>query len=424
MSLRENKSESLDWLTIFMFGCLALFGWLMIIAVDFREDTFSLFDFGSQHGKQLIWIGSSVVIATLILLLDYRFITTLAYPYYAVMLLLLAATLVLAPEVKGARSWFMIGPFTFQPSELAKAATALAMAKYITSASTSMRQFRTRVVSLMLLVVPAGLIILQGDTGSAIVFLGLIIVLFREGFPVTLPLIGMYTAALFLLTVKYGPVVIIIGLAVVFLALVGVMARNWKHNRTRVLAVTTIFLASVSFSYFVVDYVFNDVLKPHHQTRLNVLLGKEYSAGADYNVLQSKIAIGSGGWVGKGYLEGTLTKGDFVPEQSTDFIFSTVGEELGFVGSAFLVTFFVLFLLRILFIAERQRSHFTRVYGYGVASILFVHFAVNIGMAIGMLPVVGIPLPFISYGGSSLWGFTILIFLLLKLDANRKLVLR
>lgn len=424
MSLRENKAESLDWLTMLMFGGLAIFGWLMIIAVDYREDTFSLFDFGSQHGKQLIWIASSIVLAVLIILLDYRFITTLAYPYYGIMLLLLAATLVLAPEVKGARSWFMIGPFTLQPSEFAKAATALAIAKYITSSNINMRQFRTRVISLMLLLIPAGLIILQGDTGSAIVFLGLIIVLFREGFPVTLPLIGIYTAALFLLTVKYGPITILIALGAVGAVIIGLMARQWKYNRTRILGIVAILLASASFSYFVVDKVFNDVLKPHHQTRLNVLLGKEYSAGADYNVLQSKITIGSGGWVGKGYLQGTLTKGDFVPEQSTDFIFSTVGEEFGFAGSALLVIFFVLFLLRILFIAERQRSHFTRVYGYGVAAIIFVHFAVNIGMAIGTLPVVGIPLPFISYGGSSLWGFTILIFLLLKLDANRKLVLR
>lgn len=424
MSLRENKSESLDWLTMLMFGGLAIFGWLMIIAVEYREEGFNLFDFGSQHGKQLIWIGTSLLLAALIILLDYRFITTLAYPYYLAMVLLLAATLVLAPEVKGARSWFMIGPFTLQPSEFAKAATALAIAKYITTSNATMRQFRMRVLSLGLIMVPAGLIILQGDTGSAIVFMGLIIVLFREGFPVMLPLIVIYTGALFLLTIKYGPLAIIIAMGVIAIALIALLARHWKYNRVRILGLFTLLLASATFSFFVVDMVFNTVLQPHHQTRLNVLLGKEYSAGADYNVLQSKITIGSGGWTGKGYLEGTLTKGDFVPEQSTDFIFSTVGEEFGFVGSTLLVVFFVLFLLRILFIAERQRSHFTRVYGYGVASILFVHFAVNIGMAIGMLPVVGIPLPFISYGGSSLWGFTILIFLLLKLDANRKLVLR
>lgn len=424
MSLRENKAESPDWLTMLMFGALAIFGWLMIIAVDYREDAFELLDMSSQHGKQLIWIGSSVVIAALILLLDYRFITALSYPYYIGMLLLLMATLVLAPEVKGARSWFMLGPFTLQPSEFAKAATALAIARYCTGNNISLRQWGPRFISLGLILLPAGLIILQGDTGSAIVFMGLMIVLFREGYPVTLPLIGLYTAALFLLTVKFGPLPIVIALGGLAALLIGAAARQWKANRQRILGIVAITLASITFSFFVVDTVFNKVLKPHHQTRLNVLLGKEYSAGADYNVLQSKITIGAGGWTGKGYLKGTLTKGDFVPEQSTDFIFSTVGEEFGFIGSALLVLFFILLLLRILFIAERQRSHFTRVYGYGVAAILFVHFAVNIGMAIGLLPVVGIPLPFISYGGSSLWGFTILIFLLLKLDANRKLVLR
>lgn len=424
MSLRENKVQRPDWLTILLFAGMVLFGWTMIVAVEYRDDSFSLFDMASQHGKQLLFIPSAALLALLILLLDYRFIETFAYPLYGVMLLLLAVTIVIAAEVKGARSWIHIGSFTVQPAEFAKAATALALAKYLTQLQVNMKQLRTRLISLAIIMVPVALIILQKDTGSAIVFLSLILVLYREGFPVTLPLIGLYTGALFALTIKYEPVPVLIGLLIVYAVLMGLMAFNMKANKLRMLLMTVILLASVAFSFFAVDAVFSGVLQPHQQVRINVLLGKEYSAGADYNVMQSKIAIGSGGWSGKGYLQGTMTKGEFVPEQSTDFIFTTVGEELGFVGSALFVAFFIAFLLRIIFLAERQRSHFSRVYGYGVASILFAHFVVNIGMTIGVLPVVGIPLPFISYGGSSLWGFTILIFLLLKLDANRKLVLR
>lgn len=424
MSLRKNKSQEYDWLTIFMVAVWAIFGWLMVVAVDYRDEGFTLFDWTSQHGKQLIWIGTSAVLATLILLLDYRFIDALAYPYYLAVMGLLLVTFLVAPEIKGSKSWLFIGPVSIQSAEFAKAATALALAKVITAQGVSLHKLRGRILALGVMALPIGLIILQGDTGSAIVFTGLVLVLFREGFPVTLPLIGISMGLLFVLTILYGALAVVIGLSALWLVFFLFLARDFKHQRPRMVVVTLIWLASAAFSYFAVESVFYNVLEPHQQTRINVLLGKEFDPGATYNVMQSKIAISSGGWMGKGYLEGTLTKGDFVPEQSTDFIFSTVGEELGFAGTSMLIVFMVLFMLRIIKIAERQRSHFTRVYGYGVVSILFMHFFVNIGMAIGMLPVVGIPLPFISYGGSSMWGFTILIFLLLKLDANRKLVLR
>lgn len=424
MSRRERLSSNLDWVTIGLYLVLVLFGWAMIFAVDYKGEALHLFDFSTSHGKQLIWIGSSLVIGFAMLLIDHKFYPTISYPFYGLMILLLLATLVLAPEVKGAKSWFPVGPFTFQPSEFTKTATALVLARYLTDLSANMKQFRTRIISLGLIMIPTALIVLQGDTGSALVFLGLFIVLFREGFPATLPILGIYLAALFLLTVRFSATPVLLGIGALYVALMVFLGLNFKFNRLRMLLTTVVFLASTAFTFYGVDFVFNGVLQEHQRTRINVLLGQEFSAGADYNVLQSKIAISSGGVTGKGYLQGTLNKGEFVPEQNTDFIFSTMGEELGFLGTGVFILLFVLLLLRIIYLSERQRSRFTTIYGYGVVSILFVHFVINVGMAIGILPVVGIPLPFISYGGSSLMGFSMLIFVMLKLDASRKMVFR
>lgn len=424
MMRQERLSSNLDWVTIGLYLLLVFFGWTMILAVDYKGDSLNLFDFTTSHGKQLIWIGVALVLGFAMLVIDHKFYPATAYGFYGLMIILLVATLLLAPEVKGAKSWFPIGPFTFQPSEFAKTATALVLARYLTELSANMKQFRTRLMSLFLIMLPTILIVIQGDTGSALVFLGLFIVLFREGFPVTLPLIGLLLGALFLLTVRYGAIPVLIGISVIYVATMVLMALNFKYNQMRMLLASVVFLLCTSYTYFGVDYVFNDVLQEHQQTRINVLLGKEFSAGADYNVQQSKIAISSGGFSGKGYLQGTLNKGEFVPEQNTDFIFSTMGEELGFIGTGVFILLFILFLLRIIYLAERQRSRFTTIFGYGVVSILFVHFIINVGMTIGILPVVGIPLPFMSYGGSSLMGFTMLIFVLLKLDASRKMVFR
>jgi rod shape determining protein RodA len=424
MSRRENIFKYLDWLTILIYLALVFFGWTIIIAVGYKGDSFRLFDFGAQHGKQLIWIGISLILGFFLLVVDYKFYLNIGFVYFGLMMVVLAATLVLAPEVKGARSWFMIGPFTFQPSEFAKSATVLALVTYLTRINVNIHQNKTRLISVLIILFPTALIVLQGDTGSALVFLGLFLLLFREGFPVILPLLGIYVLFLFLITVALGPLYMFIGLAVGLLPFIVLNAIKFKYNKAKVFLLSGVFIVSSLFVWFGVDAIFYKVFKPHQQTRINVLLGKEYGAGADYNVMQSKIAIGSGGLQGKGYLKGTLTKGEFVPEQSTDFIFSTLGEELGFIGSAAFILLFLTLLLRIIYLSERQRSKFTLLYGYGVAAILFVHFAINVGMAIGIVPVVGIPLPFLSYGGSSLIGFTILIFILLKLDANRKTVFR
>lgn len=423
MQRRENIAKNLDWTTLFLYLMLVGFGWATIYAVGFKDGA-KVFDFSTQHGKQMIWIGASMVLALVILIVDSKFYSTIAFPVYFATILLLVAAFFLAPEVKGSRSWFDIGPARFQPSEFAKFATALALARYLTSLNVSLKTLRGKLDSLAIIGVPTLLIILQGDTGSAIVFLGFFVVLYREGFPVVVPLILFYILALFILGILLGKTVMMIGLLIIFLGIIGLLSVNFKINKAKIFFFSIILALSLGFSAFVVNPVFNNVLKEHHRNRINVLLGKEFGKGADYNVLQSKIAIGSGGFSGKGYLEGTLTKGDFVPEQSTDFIFSTIGEEHGFVGTTLFISLYIFFMIRITIIAERQRSKFTQVYAYGVLSIFLFHFVINIGMTIGVLPVVGIPLPFISYGGSSLWGFTILLFILLKLDSNRMLVFR
>jgi len=415
MRQRANVIQNLDWITIMLYVLLVLTGWLSIYAAVFNEKHTSILDMDMNYGKQLIWIITSVVLAVMILVIDAKFYSTFSILIYILTIGMLMGVLAFGKEIAGSRSWFQIGSFSLQPSEFAKVATALALAKYLSGLETDLGSFRTRLASLFFMLLPAALILLQPDTGSALVFTSFMLVLFREGMSGTLLFVGVVVAVLFILALLFNKFIII-----------GVLAANtalvlylYPYLRRKWVLVAGIFLLTSAY-IFSVDYAFENVLEPHQKKRINVLLGIEKDIhGAGYNVNQSKIAIGSGGFSGKGFLKGTQTKFDFVPEQSTDFIFCTIGEEWGFLGSFAVIALFMGLLARLVILAERQRSKFSRIYGYAVASIIFFHFTVNIGMTIGLFPVIGIPLPFISYGGSSLWGFTILLFIFLKLDSVR-----
>ncbi|MFM2189633.1 MAG: rod shape-determining protein RodA [Bacteroidota bacterium] len=420
--MRQQHSifQNIDWALVSMYLALVLIGWTNIYSAVYNEDHSSIFDLSQNYGKQLMWILTSFVLAIFILVIDSKFYEAFSFPAYLLTLLLLLAVLVLGREVAGSKSWFEIGSFRLQPAEFTKMATALALARFLSTVNIDMRDLRTKVVAGIIILVPMGMILLQNDTGSALVFCAFIFVLYREGLSQNVLIIGFFAALLFVLSLMIDKFTIIAVLGGVLLLSYFVIRRTFKN----VLTLVVIFSLAAGM-VLSVDFFFHEVLEPHQKQRINVLLGKETDLkGAGYNVNQSLIAIGSGGFFGKGYLNGTQTKFDFVPEQSTDFIFCTVGEEWGFVGSLLVIGLFTLMIYRIISIAERQKSDFTRVYAYGVASILFMHLMVNIGMTIGLLPVIGIPLPFMSYGGSSLWAFTILIFILVKLDSYRMFVLR
>lgn len=419
MSIRENFWKKVDWLTVFLFLFLVLYGWLSIYSASGSNENNSIFDFSQRYGKQLLWIGMALFLAFTILLIDAKFFSSFAYVFYFLIMLTLIGVLLFGKTVAGSRSWFQIGSFAIQPAEFAKFATALALAKYLSKIQSDMRLFKTRIVAAVIIGFPALLILMQNDTGSALVYLAFILVLYREGLSGWILVVGLVLGVLFIITIKFGEIYVAIGLvalAVLVFGLFREFRRQWK-----------IWLTGLLFSLIfvsMVDYAFQHVLESHQRVRIQVMLGmKEDPHGAGYNVNQAKIAIGSGGLTGKGYLKGMLTRNHFVPEQSTDFIFCTVGEERGFLGSLVLILLFIGLLIRIIMLAERQRSPFGRIYGYGVASILFFHFTVNLAMTIGLFPVVGIPLPFFSYGGSSLWAFTILLFIFIKQDANRMNVL-
>jgi len=426
---RGNLIENLDWWLI-IFYLLAVFaGWLNIYSAVFNENFHSIFDTGQSYGKQLLWIGTSVLIAVVILLIDERFFSTFAYPIYAVLLLLLVLVILIGAETKGATSWFAIGSIKIQPSEFAKFATNLALAKYLSSLNIRFDKLKTKLISGLIIITPAVLILFQNDTGSALVYAAFILVLFREGLSSSFLLLGLGAAILFVLTLFMQndnfllPFDLNLDGTILLMTVIALcLGLFYFFNRKKkkiLLPLIVLFIGCIGLIQSV-NYVFEEILEPHQSKRINVLLGIESDPkGTGYNVNQSLIAIGSGGLAGKGYMQGTQTKYDFVPEQSTDFIFCTIGEEWGFMGSLFLIGLFMAILLRILYLCGRQRSNFARIYGYGVASILFFHFLVNIGMAIGLAPVIGIPLPFFSYGGSSLWGFTILLFVFVKMDADR-----
>jgi rod shape determining protein RodA len=379
-----------------------------------------MLDFSTRYGKQLLFIGIASFVAFLILIIDWKFFYSLSYLFYLTIILLLIGVLFKGGITAGATSWFELGGFKFQPSEFAKFTTALALAKYYNALHVKHISLQEKLKTYAIIMLPFLLIILQNDLGTALVYAAFILVLYREGLSGNILIFGIIIAILFFLTLVIEKTILISVLLVIAL-IIYLLSRRKKKELLLILGL----LISCTAFIFSVDYIFNDVLAPHQSKRINILLGKEFDPhGAGYNLIQSKIAIGSGGFGGKGFLNGTQTRFDFVPEQSTDFIFCTIGEEWGFVGSFFFMILFVGLLLRILFLAERQRSNFSRIYGYSVAAILFMHFVINIGMTIGLLPVIGIPLPFISYGGSSLLGFTILLFIFLNLDSYRLQILR
>ena len=415
MSRSRESYGRIDWATVLLYLALVLIGWVNIYAAVYDEAHSSILDVGQRYGKQMIWIAAAGVLAFVILLIDAKVYNAFSWFIYGFVLLTLAAVLVVGTEISGSRSWFQIGSIAIQPAEFGKFATCLALARYLSSYSTDFGSLRARIIALVIIFTPALMVLLQNDTGSAVVYAALILVLYREGLSGNILLLGVLVLILFILTILFNQYFVSGGLVILMVLLLFLS----RKVRKKWLPAIVLLVLSIGF-VFSVEYAFDNILEPHQRTRINVLLGKEVDLhGAGYNVNQSKIAIGSGGLIGKGFLKGTQTKYDFVPEQSTDFIFCTIGEEWGFLGSSLVIILYVLLLYRIIRLAERQRSDFSRIYGYGVASILFFHFTVNIGMTLGLVPVVGIPLPFISYGGSSLWAFTILLFIFIKLDANR-----
>lgn len=416
MSSRQDILSEVDWITIALYGILVILGWFNIYAAVYTpEANQSIFDFSINSGKQLLWIFTSIILIIAIFIIDFKFYDNVALLIYGGIMALLILVLLFGEDVNGARSWFKIGPMRFQPSELAKFSTALALAKIFSERKIKFYKIKDLLIIGGVMVFPAILIILQKDTGSALVFGSFILVFYREGLTPLILILGLIVVILFVLTLVYAKLNIVIGIAILVL-----IAAYFLRKKMKNVLIALLFGIVASGVVFGVDFFVNDILQPHQQNRIKVLVNPNADPlGAGWNVTQSKIAIGSGGLYGKGFLKGTQTKFDFVPEQSTDFIYCTIGEEHGFIGSAIVVILFVIFLSRIVLIAERQNTTFSRVYAYSVASILFFHFAINIGMTIGLAPVVGIPLPFFSYGGSSLWSFTILLFILLKLDAHR-----
>ena len=420
MRKETNIFQNIDWTIVLIYLALVIFGWLNIYAAVYNENHKNIFDITQNYGKQLLWILLSFVLALVILIIDGKFYPAFSYPIYLISTILLVVVMVLAPEVKGAKAWLEFGSFKIQPSEFSKFATNMALAKYLSTLNIRIQDQKTKIFSIALISIPILFILLQNDTGSALVFFSFIFVLYREGLSGNILLLGFLIALLFILTLlidKLFLIAILAGIAIIFFMVV-------RKNRNNIIIIVSGLLIASSFIYSV-GYVFDHALEPHQKQRINVLLGKETDLkGAGYNVNQSKIAIGSGGFFGKGFLEGTQTKFAFVPEQSTDFIFCTIGEEWGFVGSLVTITLFIVLIVRIILISERQRSTYSRIYGYGVASIFFFHVMINIGMTLGLAPVIGIPLPFLSYGGSSLWSFTILLFIFIKLDSYRLMILR
>ncbi|MBK3518592.1 rod shape-determining protein RodA [Carboxylicivirga marina] len=470
----RNYNKSIDWITVGLYSLLVLFGWLNIYAANFNPENPVFFDTNKEYFKQLVWIGFSLVFVGMIIITDSKFYVEFSYIFYGITILLLIVVLLFGKEINGAKSWFEIGPIRFQPAELSKMATNLAVARALSRYGFSFKKFSDLLKAGAIILFPMLLILLQNDTGSALVYTVFIIVFYREGLTGYILTFGFIAAIVAILTLMM-PNATIIGL--IMMSIIAIL--YFKGARTELIKaiigggvvlalsyaayiysglsleleyvlIPAILIVSVYLLYTTIskrinkfvptyllilwsaiiltlsaDYFFEDVLSHYQRTRINVLLGLEQDPlGAGYNVNQSKIAIGSGGIGGKGYLQGTQTKFNFVPEQSTDFIYCTVGEEWGFIGSTAVVLLFLALLLRLIFLAEKQHSAFSRVYGYGVAAIFFFHFAINIGMTIGLAPVIGIPLPFFSYGGSSLWGFTLLLFVFLKLDINRNELIR
>jgi rod shape determining protein RodA len=416
--MREQKSffANVDWMLIILYLALVFAGWICIYAAVYDETHRSIFSFECDYGKQSIFIVIAITVAFIILLLDAKLFTSLAWVCYIVAILVLLSVFPFGTEISGAKAWIKIGNFSMQPGELAKWAVALALAKYLSTRSFGSKNRSTLIGAALVILIPVGIIIQQNDTGTALAYFAFFIAMYREGMDGRIILFPILAAAIFVVTLLLGEKITIIILSSgAFLWWLFFTSHRWKSIRNTLI---TLFFC-VGF-VFVGHKAFTSVLQDHQQKRINVLLGKETDLKKEgYNLHQSLIAIGSGGVSGKGFLQGTQTKYNFVPEQNTDFIFCTVGEEYGFVGSSLVVACFVFLILRIIRNAERQRSPFARIYGYCVASLFMFHVAINVGMVLGLLPVIGIPLPFFSYGGSSLLGFTVLLFIFIKQDANR-----
>lgn len=404
-----------DWLTIFIYILLVSIGWVNIYSASLDDTASSFFDMSQIYGKQFVWIMLSFFLIVILLSLEAKFYERFSSLIYIFSLISILGLFFFGKTINGATSWYVFGSFSIQPAEFAKVATALALSKFISDIQTNIRNIGDQFKALVIIALPALIILPQPDAGSAMVYAAFFFPLYREGLSGVYLIAGSIGILVFVLTLVFSPVWVSIGATVLVIFLYFFR----KKKRPGAIAYLSILLMAVAIS-FSVDYVFNNIFEQRHRDRFNIVLGKEVdNRGIGYNTNQSEIAIGSGSWFGKGWTEGTQTKGNFVPEQHTDYIFSTVGEEWGFVGSTVVVLLFVFLMLRIIHLAERQRSQFNRVYGYSVAGILFIHFFVNIGMVIGVFPTVGIPLPFFSYGGSGLWAFTILLFIFIKLDADR-----
>ena len=480
--MRKNRSiiSGLDWWTIILFFIIALFGWLNIYGSSYSFDQTSIWDFSNRAGKQLVWIATAVIMGTIILMIEEKAYDVLGYVFYGAMILLLIITPIFARDIKGSLSWLTIGPISLQPAEFAKCFTAIAIAKFMGQYGYKVRDLRDLIVPFALIGIPILIIMLaQRETGSALVFLSFLLVFYRQGMTGYVLGWGVASILLFILVIRFGEIVlplglgnvsslistlliqiiaigvliarekdfrslIIISLGIIACYGIGILLNIWIKINFNYIGITSLVLTAIylliqgfknrklSYGWIVgfvlfsailcqgCDYAFHNILQRHQRVRIEVLLGmKDDPHGAGYNVNQSLIAIGSGQFSGKGFLQGTQTKLKFVPEQDTDFIFCTVGEEWGFVGSAGLLLLYLILILRIIYIAERQRDEFSRIFAYSVASILLFHVTINIGMVLGLLPVIGIPLPFFSYGGSSLWGFSILLAIMLRLDAAR-----
>jgi rod shape determining protein RodA len=413
----QSVSSNIDWVSVLIFITLVVLGWLNIYSSSLSISTkdASIIDITQVYGKQMVFIILTIPIIFVVLFADSKFYEKYSSIIFAVSLISLIGLFVAGKTIAGQRCWYGIGSFTLQPSEFAKAATALALAKFLSDVQVNLKIVSDQIKALAIVFLPVLLILPQPDPGSALIYSVFLLVLYREGLPSWYIVTGAIAILLFVMALILQPIYIVL---IAFLVLGFIYFKSRIINRS--ILFSGIILVLISGYVFSVDYVFNNVFKQHHRDRFNILLGKAVDLkGIGYNTNQSKIAVGSGGWFGKGFLEGTQTKGGFVPEQHTDYIFTTVGEEWGFVGSIIVLLLFTGLVLRILYLAERQKTKFSRVYGYCVAGILFIHTFVNISMVLGVFPTIGVPLPFFSYGGSGLWGFTILLFIFLKMDSNK-----
>lgn len=434
-SYKKNLAARVDWLTLFLYLSLVAIGILAVYSSEYASIHQPFFDFSKSHTKQLTWLGISLFVGLLIILTDSKLFFSVAYLTYVLGIVLLLMTFVIGPKVKGSNSFIELAGFRFQPGEIVKVSTSLALARFIATPEVNFQLLRNQLAGIAIAFLPCLIIILQNETGLALVYFAFIFAMYREGLPGGILLFGLGVASLMIATllVKALPLLIIITAIAIIAVLLNL--KNYRSRNTVFILIAIGWLLSVTFSQVLVPYAFKNVFQPYQVERIYTMFGQdvpteylkpgtEPSQDAEYNVRQSKIAIGSGGLMGKGFMNGTHTKYSFVPEQHTDFIFCGIGEQFGFVGSTVLILLYLALLLRIIFLAERQRSVFSRVYAYCVASILFFHFAINLSMTIGLAPVIGITLPMLSYGGTSLLSFSILFFILVRLDADREYLIR